>query len=188
MTLPMTGDTWGDEVEAVRNFLLAESNKPFGALRPAVEEARRRLLTALDGVSEAQMRFSPGEGEGEEAMSIADVMRHLISIEAIFAERTRQLGLGLPLNVTRTYPGYKEDVDAAGPDELAALFEASGARMRAAVEEIEGRERLDTFDSHRLFGPLNCRGWYRLHGVHLEDHVHQISKIKAMPAYPDGAT
>ena len=45
-------------------------------------------------------------------------------------------------------------------------------------------ERLDTTDPHRLFGPLNCRGWYRLHGVHLEDHVHQIAKIKAMDGYP----
>ncbi len=70
------------------------------------------------------------------------------------------------------------------PDELAAEFEGTGARMDAAVADIEGRERLDTTDSHRLFGPLNCRGWYRLHGVHLKDHVHQIAKIKQMNGYP----
>jgi len=180
----MTGETWGDEVESVRAFLLAESEKPFAGLRPVVAESRERLLASLDGVSEAQMRFSPGTGDGEEAMSIAEVMGHLISIEAIFAERIRQLGLGIELNVTRTYPGYKEDVETRDPVELARRFEETGAIMQATVDAIDGQERLDTFDSHRLFGPLNCRGWFRLHGVHLEDHVHQIAKIKAMPPYP----
>jgi hypothetical protein len=130
------------------------------------------------------MQFRPGIGEGEEAMGIAEVVRHIASIESIFAERIRQLGLGLPLNVTRTYPGYLEDVATRDPLELRAELTASGARMAAALDEIDGHERLDIFDSHRLFGPLNCRGWFRLHGVHLEDHVHQIAKIKAMPGYP----
>jgi len=180
----MTGETWGDEVDSVREFLLAESEKPFDEQRPVVAAARARLLASLEGVSEAQMRFSPGSGEGEEAMGIAEVMGHLISIEAIFAERIRQLGLGVDLNVTRTYPGYKEDVTTQDPTELSALFAETGAIMLAAVAEIEGHERLDTFDSHRLFGPLNCRGWFRLHGVHLEDHVHQIAKIMALPDFP----
>ena len=184
MTTPMTGETWGDEVDSVRQFLLAESEKPFAELRPIVAASRARLLASLEGVSESQLQFSPGIGEGEEALGIAEVMGHLISIEAIFAERIRQLGLGLDLNVTRTYPGYHEDVTSRDATELAARFAETAALMLAAIEEIDGHERLDTFDSHRLFGPLNCRGWYRLHGVHLDDHVHQIAKIKAMPSYP----
>jgi hypothetical protein len=181
---PITGDTWGDEVDPVREYLLAEAEKPFSELRPIVTASRARLLEALAGTTKGQLQFRPPEGEGEDAMGIAEVMRHLASIEAIFAERIRQLGLGIDLDVTKTYPGYLEDVTTREPDELAAEFEASGARMDAAIAEIEGRERLDTTDPHRLFGPLNCRGWYRLHGVHLEDHVHQIAKIKAMDGYP----
>jgi hypothetical protein len=180
----MTGDTWGDEVDPVRAFLLAEAEKPFAELRPIVAAARDRIVASLEGVSEAQMQFSPGSGEGEEAMGIAEVMGHLISIEAIFAERIRQLGLGEEINVTRTYPGYHEDVTAGDREALEQLFAETGELMLAAVDEIDGRERLDTFDSHRLFGPLNCRGWFRLHGIHLEDHVHQIAKIKAMQGYP----
>jgi hypothetical protein len=183
-TTPITGDTWGDEVDPVREYLLAEAEKPFAELRPVVAASRTRLLEALAGTTKEQVQFRPPEGEGEDAMGIAEVMRHLVSIEAIFAERIRQLGLGIDLNVTNTYPGYLEDVTTRDPDELAAEFEASGARMDAAIAEIDGRERLDTTDPHRLFGPLNCRGWYRLHGIHLEDHVHQIGKIKAMDGYP----
>lgn len=182
--LPMTGDIWGDEVESVRRFLLSESEKAFSELRPVVATARLRVLAALDGTTKEQVQFRPEGGEGEDAMGIAEVMRHLTSIESIFAERIRQLGLGMELNVTRTYPGYMEAVETREPDELAAEFRASGETMMAALASIEGRERLDTFDSHRLFGPLNCRGWFRLHGVHLEDHVHQIAKIKAMDGYP----
>jgi hypothetical protein len=184
MTTPITGDTWGDEVDSVRAFLLAEAEKPFSELKPIVAASRARILEALAGTTTEQVQFRPPEGEGEDAMGIAEVMRHLSSIEAIFAERIRQLGLGLELNVTRTYPGYMGDVATRDPAELAVEFAASGARMDAAVAEIEGRERLVTTDSHRLFGPLNCRGWYRLHGVHLEDHVHQIAKIKRMDGYP----
>jgi hypothetical protein len=184
MTTPITGDTWGDEVDSVRAFLLAEAEKPFAELRPVVAASRERLLEALAGTSKDQVQFRPPDGEGEDAMGIAEVIRHVSSIEAIFAERIRQLGLGVDLNVTKTYPGYMEDVTSRDPAELAAEFEASGARMDAAIAEIDGRERLDTTDPHRLFGPLNCRGWYRLHGVHLEDHVHQIAKIKAMEGFP----
>ncbi len=183
-TQPITGETWGDEVDPVRTYLLSESDKPFAELRPIVAAARARVLEALEGTTKEQVQFRPPEGEGEDAMGIAEVMRHLTSIEAIFAERIRQLGLGVELNVTKTYPGYMEDVTTREPDELASEFEGTGARMGAAIVEIEGHERLDTTDSHRLFGPLNCRGWYRLHGVHLEDHVHQIAKIKQMNGYP----
>ena len=184
MTAPITGETWGDEVESVRQFLLAEAEKPFSQLRPAVEASRARLLDALKGLTKEQVQFRPGTGEGEDAMGIAEVVRHVASIEAIFAERIRQLGRGLPVDVTRTYPGYLEDVSTRDPDELAAELEASGARMTAGLAQIDGHERLDTHDSHRLFGALNCRGWYRLHGVHLEDHVHQIAKLKALPEFP----
>lgn len=181
---PITGESWGDEVDSVRAFLLAEAAKPFAELRPIVAASRRRLLGALDGTSQQQLLFRPAEGEGEEAMGIAEVMRHVISIETVFADRIRQLGLGVELNVTRTYPGFIEDATTCQPGELAAEFAASGARMDAAVAAIDGHERLDTTDSHRLFGALNCRGWYRLHAVHVEDHVHQIAKIKAIDGYP----
>lgn len=183
-TTPITGDTWGDEVDSVRTFLLAEAEKPFAELRPIVAASRARILEALEGTTTEQVQFRPAEGEGEDAMGIAEVMRHLSSLESIFAERIRQLGLGADLNVTKTYPGYMEDVTTRDPEELAAEFAASGERMDAAVAEIDGHERLDTTDPHRLFGPLNCRGWYRLHGTHIEDHVHQIAKIKRMDGYP----
>jgi hypothetical protein len=180
----MTGETWGDEVDPVRAFLISEAEKPFSELRLVVAASRARLVASLEGVSEAQMQFSPGSGEGEEAMGIAEVMGHLISIEAIFAARIRQLGLGEEINVTRTYPGYHEDVTTHDRAALEQLFSETGHLMQTAIDEVDGHERLDTLDSHRLFGPLNCRGWFRLHGVHLEDHVHQIAKIKAMPGYP----
>jgi hypothetical protein len=183
-TTPITGETWGDEIETVRGFLLSQSERPFAELRPEVEVARQDIIAAIVGLSEEQAAFRPAGGEGEDAMGIAEVMRHVISIETIFAERIRQLGLGREVNVTRTYPGYREEVDTQDIDESAARFATTGALMMRAVEEIEGRERLDTFDSHRLFGPLNCRGWFALHAVHLRDHVHQIGKIKAMEGYP----
>ena len=67
---------------------------------------------------------------------------------------------------------------------LVQAISDSHAALLAAVREIEGRERLDTVAGHRRFGELNCRAWLAMHGLHMQDHAHQISKIKAMDGYP----
>ena len=111
MTRPITGETWGDEVAGVRAYLLAEAELPFAELRLKLASARGDLLAELDGVSDAQAELRPYEGEGEDAWGIAEALRHVASIETIMAQRVRLLGLGLPVDVQATYPGYMESVD-----------------------------------------------------------------------------
>ena len=50
-TTPITGDTWGDEIEGPRAFILAQAEKPFADLKPVFEAAHGRLVAQLDGVS-----------------------------------------------------------------------------------------------------------------------------------------
>src|SRR5690348_7229541 len=94
LAAPITGETWGDEIDSVRVFLQKEAEQPFSALLPKTEEAHRRLTAALAGVSEAQAAFRPSTGEGEDAWGIAEVLRHLVSVELMMAERLRALGSG----------------------------------------------------------------------------------------------
>jgi len=184
VTTPITGETWGDEVDSVRAFILSEAEQPFAVLRPKLEAARRELLAALDGVSDEQARFTPATGEGEDAWGIAEALRHVASVETIMAGRIRLLGLGQPVAVTPTYPGYMEDVETRRLPDLIDALASSYSQLLTAVGEIEGHERLDTFEPHRRFGELNCHGWLVMHALHLQDHARQIGKIRAMEGYP----
>ncbi len=185
MTTPITGETWGDEIDGVRAYLLAEAEQPFSVLLPKLAAAHADLLAALDSVSEEQAEFRPIAGEGEEGWGIAEVLRHIASIETIMADRLRALGIGDSVNrLTPTYPGYMESVDTRRLQALLKVMGDSHAALLAAVMEIQGHERLDAVAEHRRFGKLNCRAWLVMHALHLQDHARQISKTKAMDGYP----
>jgi hypothetical protein len=181
---PITGETWGDEIDPVRAHLLKVAEQPFSALRPPLDDAHQTLLGAVAGVSEGQAAFTPAVGEGEDAWGIAEVLRHIASVEVIMADRVRQLGTGQPLNLQATYPGYMESVETRRLPELVDIVGRSYERLLGAIGDVEGHERLDTLDTHRRFGELNCRGWVAMHTLHLQDHARQIGKIKAMPGFP----
>jgi len=183
MTRPITGETWGDEVDGVRAYLLAEAELPLARLRLKLAAARGALLAELDGVSDAQAELRPAGGEDEDAWGIAEALRHVASIESIMAQRVRLLGLGLPVDVQATYAGYMEGVDTRRLPALIEALAASYDALLAAVAAIEGDERLDTFEPHRRFGPLNCRAWLAMHTLHLQDHARQIARLKSLPAY-----
>src|SRR3954452_24827387 len=127
MTTPITGETWGDEIDSVRAHLLRESEQPLSALRPQFEEAHRALSAAVSGVSEAQAEFRPATGEGEDAWGIAEVLRHLASIEVMMASRIQSLGSGNPPNLRATYPGFMEDIHTRKLPELIAALDGSQA-------------------------------------------------------------
>jgi hypothetical protein len=181
----ITGQTWGDNVDAVRAYLLGQSEEPLPALRARLDAARQEFRAALDGVSETQAQFTPASGEGEDAWGIAEVLRHIASIEPIMADRVRLLGQGQPTDsLTQTHPGYLKAVETRELSALRLLLDQSSAALLAAIDTIQGHERLDTQTPHRRFGPLNCRGWIALHTLHLQDHARQITRLKQTPGYP----
>jgi DinB superfamily len=184
-TTPITGETWGENVESVRAYLLEQSDQPLSALRARLEAARQEFRAAVDGVSEAQAQFTPGNGAGEDAWGIAEVLRHIASIEPIMADRVRLLGQGQPTDsLTQTHPGYLKAVETRKLSALRVLLDQSYAQLLTAIDTIQGHERRDTQTPHRRFGPLNCRGWVALHTLHLQDHTRQIIRLKQAADYP----
>ena len=182
---PITGETWGENVEGVRAYLLSEAEQPLAVLRSKLEGTRQELRGVLDGVSDAQAQFTPAAGQGEDAWGIAEVLRHIASIEPIMAERVRLLGSGQPADgLTPTRPGFLTAVDTRRIGELLPLLDRSYAELLGAMDAIDGHERLDMLSAHRRFGELNCRGWVALHTLHLQDHARQIARIKRLNGYP----
>jgi hypothetical protein len=185
MTTLITGETWGDNLEAVRAFLLREAEQPFGMAKPNLDAARREFRAALEEVSDAQAQFTPQTGEGEEGWGIAEVLRHIASIEPIMAQRVRLLGTGQSMEgIARTHPGYLTDVDTRRVADLLPMLDRTHTELLDAIAAIDGQERLDTVAAHRRFGELNCRGWVALHTLHLRDHARQIEQIKQLAGYP----
>jgi hypothetical protein len=185
MATPITGEKWGDVVHPVRDFLLAKSEQEFDAIRPRLDASHKAFVAAAEDLSEAQAAFRPSSGEGEDAWGIAEVLRHIASIEPIMADRIRLLGNGESVeSLTPTYAGYMEAVDTRSLSELLPALAASYASLLAAIDEIDGHERLDTVAPHRLFGDLNCRSFVVMHALHLEDHTRQMQAIRALPDFP----
>lgn len=179
-TTLITGETWGDNVDSVRAHLLSEAEQPFSALVPKLRAAHEEFRRSLDGVDEAQAQLEPASGEGEDAWGIAEVLRHIASIEPIMADRIRLLGDGQSVESLRpTHPGYHVDVETRSLAELRDILETSARALLDAIDSIDGHERLDTLAAHRRFGELNCRGWTALHTLHLRDHARQVERLKA---------
>jgi uncharacterized damage-inducible protein DinB len=181
----VTQDT--TERERVRSVLIEQAEKPLSELFAACEESRRHLLAALEGVSEAQARFRPGDREArpedEEAWSMAEVLRHLIQAEEGIAERVWRVAKGEA--ATSSVPGALGDHETTPLPGLLEALRSSRERLRAAVTEVDGSERLDATVAHPFFGELNCRGWLALWGRHEMGHVRQVGQIKATPGYPE---
>ncbi|HLF72130.1 MAG TPA: DinB family protein [Dehalococcoidia bacterium] len=175
----VTGEVFGEDKEGPRAFLLAEAGKPFAALRPALDAAYSRLLAALRGVSEAQASFKPG-GEDEDAYSIGQIVRHVARVQAWIESRMRATAQGNDPERFVSEIGREEKPLAGSTHDLEETYRL----LNAAADEIAGREDVAKTAPHPFFGELNCRGWYRLAGLHAEDHARQVERIKAIPEYP----
>lgn len=187
MTTPITGETWGDEKERGRTFMVSEAEKPLAELMAIADATRNELVAAVTGLSEAQARFRPGKGgpDDEASFSIIEVARHITNVEPVMAGRLHALAVGEepPAGLGPGALGGNEDAPVA---KLVEMMTANRDQLRAAVLEVDGQERLDYTAAHRHFGELNVRSWLRLHALHEADHVHQVAKIKAHPEYPKG--
>jgi hypothetical protein len=165
--------------------LLREAQQTFTDLRQNLDAARTELSASIDSVSDVQAQYTPASGEGEDAWGIAEVLRHIATIEPIMARRVRLLGNGESTEeLPRGQPGYLADVDSRKIAELRQMLERSYAELLDAIALVEGHERLDTLAAHGRFGELNCRGWVALHALHLRDHARQIENIKHLHGYP----
>jgi hypothetical protein len=184
MAVPVSGEVWGEHVEAVRAFFLSEAEQPLNVLRTRLAAARADFRATLEDVTDEQAKFAPPGGEGEEAWGIAEVAWHIASVEPIMAERVRLIGTGQSAEgIRRTHPGYLADVNTRHIADLLQALDESQAALESAIADIEGHEQLDTLAEHRRFGKLNCRGWVALHTLHLRDHARQIERIKQWPEY-----
>ena len=158
-------------------YIRHQASKSLPDLRALVERTATECGRSLEGVSEGQARFKPGD-----EWSVKEVLDHLIYATALVTERIRDLAAG------RAPRPFTADSNAGRSTQpIQELRQEMARRLEETVALVgslpEGDPRPGTWD-HPSVGPLNLKELIAFHRLHVMDHVQQIEKIKADPGYP----
>lgn len=175
-------------------------------LTDAVEQARRRFLAPLAGLSPEQAAFKVQPGD----WSIAEITEHLVHAEAgginliwraaegvargtpVWSGESPNRGLGIDEVVQRTWRPRETSPQSAlprigGPLEYwaAALRGCSGllAELKSA---LHGLLLEDVIYPHAISGPLDARQRLQFLTFHLDRHGRQVAEIMGHPEFPAG--
>jgi DinB superfamily len=159
-------------------YIRHQAAKGLTELRVLAERTASDCGRCLEGISEAQACFRPGD-----EWSVKEVLDHLIyaTTQAII-EPIRDLAAG---KAPRPFTPDRSGGRAMQP--IQELRREMTSVLREAVVLVgalpQGNLPTGTWE-HPALGPLNLNELIALHRLHVMDHVQQIEKIKADPGYP----
>ena len=159
-------------------YIRHQASKSLAGLRVLTERTAADCGRCLEGISEEQARFKPGN-----EWSVKDVLDHLIySTSQAVIGPVRDLGGG-----KTPRPFTPEDRGGRAPQPIQELRQEMIRLLEETVVLVgslpEGEVPRRTW-RHPSLGPLNLKELIALHRLHVMDHVQQIEKIKADPGYP----
>ena len=161
-------------------YIRHQASKGLAGLRVLAERTAADCGRCLEGMSEEQARFKPGD-----EWSVKEVLDHLIySTARTVIEPIRDLGGG---KVPR--PFTPDDSDGRAMQSIQELRQEMGRLLEEAVVLVGSRPAGDMPQAtweHPSLGPLDIKELIALHRLHVMDHVQQIEKIKVDPGYPAG--
>ena len=175
--------TTDDIVARQRAQLLEEAaSLSWAAIWQRLAAARAELVGASFGLTDAQAAWRPPDGRGEEAWSISEVLRHLVTatpnivaiIEATSHGRTND----------KDPPGAISVPDA-GVDELRERLVAASEELLSVGRRIPAQPANDVTVRHAFYGPLPCRAWPLFQAIHDGMHAAQIHAIRNSDGFPD---
>ena len=142
-----------------------------------MERTAADCARGLEGISEAQARFKPGDD-----WSVKEVLDHLIYATALVNECIRDLAAG-----RAPRPSTANSSAGRSAQPIQELRQEMGRLLGETVALVgslpEGDPPPGTWE-HPDVGPLNLKELIAFHRLHVMDHVQQIEKIKADPGYP----
>jgi hypothetical protein len=134
----------------------------------------------LQSISEGQASYRP---QGE--WSAKEVLAHVLETGRSVNRQVARMAAGeapewQPATTTSTGSTH------AG-DDIASLRSALGSLLAetvSLVRSLQDGPQLDQSFAHPFFGSLTLKEWIAFQRIHAMDHIQQIEKIKADPAYP----
>ena len=167
-----------DAQEQVLGYARHQAKKSLTDLAALMERSGVDCARCIEGVSEAQARFS-----GAEKWTVKDVLAHLISVSRAVNSDLRNLAEEKPPKRLEAEPGMNPGTTAS-IDKLRSDLTELWRETRELVASLPEDGSVNATRPHPWFGPLNFREWIAFQRVHAMDHIQQIEKIKADPAYP----
>lgn len=164
-------------------------------------QSRERLVLTIEGLSDEQRNFRPGE----DRWSIADCVEHVTVVESSVLGSIQKVLQTPPEEALRSEVQGKDQLilervparerRVKGPaeampqgrwpefEELVRQFEATRERSVrfSAVTQADLRNH---FFPHPFLGLLDCYQWLLFLGAHCERHVRQMEEAKADPLFP----
>jgi len=174
-----------------------------GALVGSVESARRTLLDRIAGLTEAQARFRPAEGQ----WNVLEVVEHLYLAELLgvskiwaaldgvrggreWSEARPNAGRPIEAVVAATWkpkevapPGATPHI--GGPlDFWVAATRSLSPLLARLGSELESVSLEAVVFPHYLSGPLDARQRLEFLRYHIERHLGQLDGLQSSPHYP----
>lgn len=169
----------------------------------ALAASRATFLEAIDGLTDAQWRFSPGPGR----WSISEVAEHVVLVDrgiaGIVANRLGTSPATEPSpaadSLTARIRAFMADrsqkataPEGFGPErtwaDRAALLNAYGAirdDLARFTDTTSAPLRYHTV-RHPSFGPMDGYQWLVMLAAHSDRHVQQIEEVKQAAGFPGG--
>ena len=171
-----------DPIQKALEYMHYQGSKSFDDLSALIERTGTQWSNALEGISEQQATFQP---EGE--WCAKEVLGHLITANRGINQTIAELaGVESPRQAQRakTMGEISPEYESMSIDELRGEVRDVFSEIIQFMSSLAGNDRLDQQFPHPLFGPLNLKEWFAFHRVHAMDHIQQLDKVKADPAYP----
>ncbi len=171
--------------EQVISYMRHQAEKGLDNLDVLLERTVADWSRCLEGMTEAQATFKTGA-----EWTVKEVLGHFLPATRSVNQQITEAAGG---NVTdapfgnaaalRDQPATDE---RRSMDELRSEIAAAIEETRRMAQSLRGTAALDAKFRHPFFGSLGLLEWVAFQRVHAMDHMQQIEKLKADPAYPRG--
>jgi DinB superfamily len=175
--------------------------KPVQVLWDALQSARAEVLSEVEGLSQAQADWRPGERD----WSVGEVVHHLTIAEIATGKLTTKLTreaeaagrlAPFPADLAKFAPLPASPAEAAEAppvvwpergkpiDTLIAGMKATRERSRQSIERLATVDPRTMSFKHFRLGDLDLAQWWTLQAEHDLVHLGQLRQIKRAPGFP----
>lgn len=172
---------------------------PVETLWNELEAVRADVLKEVEGLSQAQADWRPGDADWSAGEIIHHVMLAEVGTGKLTSKLLKEAGAGAPpcpadLTALRPLPslvsGATEAPPATRPErghpigQLLADFKAARERTRQSIERMAAVDFRGLIWTHAAFGEMDLSQWWQLQAWHDADHLQQLRALRAAPGFP----
>ena len=158
-----------------QGFLRDAETLPWPEIWLRSARARASLIAATLDLSDAQASWTPPTGQGEEAWSASQVVRHLITATPNVAAIIESTARG---SITQKGPPGEINAENASIDQLRARLVSVSEHLLSVGQRLPEEPDAQTTVPHAFFGELPSRAWMLFQAFHDGMHADQLNNLR----------